>query len=65
MAALLEQALVKTNYRAKSDWDEYFAPYENEDAPWDRSYNGVQTVVSGIRTVANAERSTLIGLRRR
>lgn len=65
MTALLEQALVKTNYRAKSDWDEYFAPYENEDAPWDRSYNGVQTVVSGIRTAANAERSKLIGLRRR
>ena len=64
MAALLEQALVKTNYRAKSDWDEYFAPYENENAPWDR-YSGVQTVVSGIRTVANAERRKLIGLRRR
>lgn len=64
MTALLEQALVKTNYRAKSDWDEYFAPYENENAQWDR-YSGVQTVVSGIRTVANAERSKLIGLRRR
>lgn len=65
MAALLEQALVKTNYRAKSDWDEYFAPYENGTNPWDSGYRNPQAVVSGIRTVANEERKKLIGLRRR
>lgn len=65
MAQLCEQALVKTNYRAKSDWDEYFAPYENGVNPWDSGYRNPQAVVSGIRTVANEERKRLIGLRRR
>ena len=65
MAQLLEQNLVKINYRAKSDWDEYFAPYENGTNPWDSGYRNPQAVVSGIRAVANEERKRLIGLRRR
>lgn len=64
MAALLEQALVKTNYRKKSDWDDIIAKYQNGNMSAVPTSAGV-AVGAGFRQVAGDERGRLIGLRRR